>query len=178
MGFVSWKILLLILLASIVFSILYPFYSLHEGIGSSLSSTDITNIQGALNTYSTTANTNCQKANNSILSVAGPDPQSMQITSTIKNNNSNTQCAILDQIANVATDTGVLGAVNTCYGENYAAVLNLLGQINGPFKQALADDANFAQIVKVQTANPSVSGQNSTFNTINTYVTGALAAVS
>ena len=80
------------------------------------------------------------------------------------------------QISNIATDSGVVGAINTCYGNNYAAVLNLLNSINSsPLKQALADDPNFAQIVKTQTTNPSVSGQNSTYNMINGYVMGAIS---
>lgn len=166
------KILFIILLVSIVFSMLYPF---KEGIGSSLTSTDITNLQGALKDYANTANENCQKANNSILTLSGKDPQSMQINSTIKNNTINTQCAILEQISGVATETDILGVVNTCYGSNYTAVLNLLEQINGPFNQALKNDSNFEKIVEVQTKNPSIHGQTSTYNMINSYVTGALA---
>jgi len=170
------KILFIILLASIIFSMLYPFYSLQEGIGSSLTSTDITNLQEVLKTYATTANENCHKANNSILTVSGKDSQHMKINSLIKNNNNtNTQCAILEQISAVATDTDILGAINTCYGSNYTAVLNLLSQINGPYKQSLKNDSNFEKIVEVQTKNPSTTGQSSTYNTINGYVMGALA---
>ena len=99
----------------------------------------------------------------------------MQINSTIKNNTVNTQCAILEQISGVATETDILGVVNTCYGSNYTAVLNLLEQINGPFNQALKNDSNFEKIVEVQTKNPSIHGQTSTYNMINSYVTGALA---
>jgi hypothetical protein len=176
----NWKrsvgILLIILLASIIFAILYPFYSINEGLASSLTGSDITNLQKVLQKYSDTANDNCQKTNNAILSLGSSDPQTMQINSAIKNNTSNTACTIVDQISNIATDSGVVGAINTCYGNNYAAVLNLLNSINSsPLKQALADDPNFAQIVKTQTTNPSVSGQNSTYNMINGYVMGAIS---
>jgi hypothetical protein len=175
MAFKSISILLVILLLALVFSILYPFYSIHEGIGSSLLATDITNIQAALTTYTTEATANCQKAINTINPLI-PKDRSLSMSVNQPNNSPlPNPCAKVDSINNQSPlNTDIINAINTCYGANYSAVLNLLNTINtAPTNIALKNDPNFAQIIKTQTNSPVVSGPNSSVNLINNYVSAS-----
>ena len=172
MAFKSVGILLIILLFTLVFSILYPFYSINEGIGTSLLTTDIKNIQSALTTYTTEATANCQTALNTINPLIPKDRSlSMNINQPSGSPLPN-PCAKVDSINNQSpSNTDIMNAINTCYGANYSAVLNLLNTINSsPTNVALKNDPNFAQIIKTQTNNPVVSGPNSSVNLINNYV--------
>ena len=138
-GFRSIGILLILLLCTLVFSILYPFYSLNhditegitEGIGTSLLASDMTNIQGALTTYTTEATLNCQKAVNTINPLISSDPK---LSMNVNQSNSSplpNPCATVDSISNQKpSNSNIIKAINTCYGSNYAAVLNLLDTIN------------------------------------------------
>jgi hypothetical protein len=175
-GFKSIGILLILLFCTLVFSILYPFYSLKqditEGIGTSLLASDMTNIQGALTTYTTEATLNCQKAVNTINPLISSDPK---LSMNVNQSNSSplpNPCATVDSISNQKpSNSNIIKAINTCYGSNYAAVLNLLDTINNaPTNVALKNDPNFAQIIKTQTDQPVVSGPQSSANLISTYI--------
>jgi hypothetical protein len=185
MAFKSTGLLLIILLLTLVFSILYPFYSIDQGIpegirenmGTSLLSGDIKNIQNALSTYSTKANGNCQKALNIINPLIKGDPQlSMNVSQNNAAGSPVAQpCASVDSINNQSpSDSKIINAINSCYGANYASVLNLLNTINSkPTNDALTNDPNFAKIIKTQTNQPVVSGPQSTYNTIYQYISAA-----
>jgi len=171
-GFKSISILLIILFSALVFSILYPFFSISENIGTSLLATDITNIQSALTTYTTSATSNCQTAVNTINPLISSDPKlSMNINQANSSPLPN-PCATVDNIHNQSpSNTNIINAINTCYGANYAAVLNLLDTINSePTNVALKNDPTFAQIMKTQTSQPVVSGPQSSANLISTYI--------
>lgn len=171
-GFKSISILLIILFSALVFSILYPFFSISENIGTSLLATDITNIQSALTTYTTSATSNCQTAVNTINPLISSDPKlSMNINQANSSPLPN-PCATVDNIHNQSpSNTNIINAINTCYGANYAAVLNLLDTINSePTNVALKNDPTFAQIIKTQTSQPVVNGPQSSANLISTYI--------
>jgi hypothetical protein len=165
--------LLIVLFFTLVFSILYPFFIISENIGTSLLSTDVSNIQTALTTYTSAATSNCQTAMNTINPLLSSDPK---LSMNVNQSNSSplpNPCASVDNIHNqTPSNENIMNAINTCYGANYAAVLNLLNTLNSePANVALKNDPIFAQIVKTQTNNPTVSGSQSSANVINNYVT-------
>lgn len=172
----SIGILFAILILALVFSIIYPFYSINEGLGTSLLPGDISSIQTALTTYSTAANSNCQTAVNTINPLLNSDPK-LSMNVTMPNDAPVVQpCTTVDSIHNQGpSNTTIMNAINTCYGANYAAVLNLLNTINSPpANQALKNDpTGFGQLIKSNTDKPSVSGSQSTYNQIYQYISAA-----
>lgn len=174
----TYGILLIILFATLVFSLLYPFYTgIREGIGSSLTAVDISNVQQSLNTYTSSVESPegaCAKALTKIKSAKPPAGEtdftvSNTIPMTIQQNEGSTNCTLVDKVAALnSKNTSVLNAINTCYGEKYTAALNMLNTIQQ--SPAMQSDNNFATIIKSQLDNPSISGANSSYNTINQFI--------
>ena len=170
----SISILLVILFSTLVFSILYPFFSLNnaegltEGLGTSLSPADAATVQAALTTYSTSATSNCQTAMNTINPLISSDPKLSMNVNQANSSPLPNPCATVDSINNQSpSNTNIINAINTCYGANYAAVLNLLNTINSA---DIKSDPSFTQIMNTQTKQPVVSGPQSSANLISTYV--------
>jgi len=173
-GFKSIGILLIVLLSTLVFSILYPFFILNqtegltEGIGTSLTPADTATIQSALTTYTTAATSNCQTAVNTINPLIASDSKLSMNVNQANSSPLPNPCATVDNINNQSpSNTNIINAINTCYGANYAAVLNLLNTINSA---DIKSDPTFSQIIKTQTNQPVVNGPQSSANLISTYV--------
>lgn len=174
----SYGILLIILFATLVFSMLYPFYTgIREGLGTSLTAVDISNIQQSLNTYTNAVESPegaCAKALTAIKSAKPPAGETDFIVTntipmTIQQNEGSTNCTLVDKIAALnSKNTSVLNAINTCYGQKYTAALNMLTTIQQ--SPAIKSDSSFANIVNIQLNNPSVNGSNSSYNTINEFI--------
>ena len=174
----GYKILLIILFATLVFSMLYPFYTgIREGLGSSLTAVDISGIQQTLNTYTTTVESPdgaCAKALTEIKG-AKPPPGETDFTvtntipMTIQQNEGSTNCTLVDKVAALnSTNPTILKAINTAYGQKYTAVLTMLNTIQ--LSPAMKSDSNFAMIVNTQLSNPSINGPNSSYNTIDQFI--------
>lgn len=174
----TYGILLIILFATLVFSMLYPFYSgIREGIGSSLTAVDISNVQQSLNSYTTAVESPegaCAIALSAIKE-AKPPPGETDFTltntipMTIQQNEGSTNCTLVDKVAGLnSQNASVTKAINTCYGQKYSAVLNMLNTIQQ--SPAMRSDTNFAMIVNTQLSNPSINGSNSAYNSINQYI--------
>jgi hypothetical protein len=174
----GYGILLIILFATLVFSMLYPFYTgIREGLGSSLTAVDISNVQQTLNTYTTAVESPdgaCAKALTEIKS-AKPPPGETDFTvtntipMTIQQNEGSTNCTLVDKVAALnSNNESVLKAINTAYGQKYTAVLTMLNTIQQ--SPAMKSDSNFAMIVNTQLKNPSISGPNSSYNAIDQFI--------
>lgn len=179
----SYGILLIILFSTLVFSMLYPFYpGIREGLGSSLTAVDISNVQQSLNNYTTSVESPdgaCAKALTAIKSAKPPPGEtdimvSNTIPMTIQQNEGATNCTLVDKVAALNTPNETVNhAINTCYGQKYAAVLNMLNTIQK--SPAMKSDSNFSTIVNTQLNAPNVSGQNSSYNAIRQYLNTAAA---
>jgi len=174
----GYGLLLIILFATLVFSMLYPFYTgIREGIGSSLTSVDISNVQQTLNTYTKAVESpegTCAKALTEIKNAKPPSGEtdflvSNTIPMTIQQNEGSTNCTLVDKIAALnSKNPSIVKAINTAYGEKYTAVLNMLNTIQQ--SPAMNSDSNFATIVNAQMSNPSISGPSSSYNAIDQFI--------
>lgn len=184
----DWKtiyMLLFILLATLVFSIIYPFYTVQqiEGLASSLSSEDISTVQKALDTYTNEVegpSGACPEALSKIkevsMKITGDKTDTLiknTIPLTIQQNEENKSCVIVDKVAALnPPNKDIAAQINTCYGKKYTAVLNMLNTINN--SSAVKTDKEFGVIIKNQLTSPSVTGgTESSFSTINKYLTVA-----
>ena len=174
----TYGILLIILFATLVFSMLYPFYTgIREGIGSSLTAVDISNVQQSLNSYTTAVESPegaCATALSAIKEAKHPPGETdftltNTIPMTIQQNEGSTNCSLVDKIAGLnSQNASITKAINTCYGQKYSAVLNMLNTIQK--SPAMKSDTSFAMIVNTQLSNPSINGSNSAYNSINQYI--------
>lgn len=173
-----YGILLIILIATLLFSMLYPFYTgIREGIGSSLTAVDISNVQQTMNTYTTAVESPdgaCAKALKEIKG-AKPPPGDTDfiltntIPMTIQQSEGSTNCTLIDKVAALnSNNPSVLNAINTAYGQKYTAVLTMLNTIQQ--SPAMESDNDFAMIINTQLSNPSVSGPNSSYNAIDQFI--------
>jgi hypothetical protein len=182
----EWKtiyMLLFILLATLVFSIIFPFYTVQEGLASSLSSEDISTVQNALDSYtnevegtSGACDTALSKIKEVSMKKTGDKTDVLiknTIPLTIQQNQENKSCVIIDKIAALnPPNKDIAAQINTCYGKKYTAVLNMLNTINN--SSAVTNDKEFGVIIKNQLNTPSVTGgMDSTFSTINQYISVA-----
>ena len=179
----NYGILIFILLATLVFSMIYPFgfgYGIQEGLGSSLTAVDISNVKQTLSTYTDSvesSNGACAVALTTIKSAKPTTGQTdFMVTNTIpmtlQQNTGSTNCTLVDKIAALnSTNTDVVNAISTCYGQKYTAVLNMLNNIQN--SSAMKADSSFATIVNTQANNPSVNGPSTTYNTISQYINTA-----
>lgn len=174
----GYGLLLIILFATLVFSMLYPFYTgIREGIGSSLTAVDISNVQQSLNTYTTAVESPdgaCAKALTTMKNAKPPAGETdftvtNTIPMTIQQNEGSTNCTLVDKVAALnSTNATIIKAINTAYGQKYTAVLNMLNTIQQ--SPAVKSDSNFATIVNAQLSNPSINGPNSSYNTIDQFI--------
>lgn len=170
-------ILVIILLGALVFSVLYPFYSgIHEGMGSSLTSSDIRIVQDSLDTYVTTVESPGGACDTALKAIQNAKPEgddqillTQTIPLTISSNKDSKTCAVIDKIQALnPQNTDVSNALNTCYGQKYAAALTLLNTIKN--SSAMTSDTTFATTVKNQINSPSVKGTDSSYEQIKQYL--------
>lgn len=176
----TYGILLIILFATLVFSMLYPFYpGIREGLGSSITATDISNIQQTLNKYYNdveSAGGPCDQALTEIKAIPAPstsDAVFNNVMTTVNSTSDQTtsKCALVDKAAAFNTNNpGVSEAINACYGKKYTSVLNMLNTLK---KSDAMKDSDFANQVNSNIKTPIVSGTNSSYNAIQTLITMA-----
>jgi len=158
--------LIFILLVTLTFSI--QFSSVYEGMTDSSSTqmltvSDISGINLALSDYYSNTEATCKTAVSAIQKLNIPNI-------VIKNDLS--YCAIIDNIsASNQNNPQLNDLINTCYGNKYTEVLNLLNEIeNGTTYQT---NSNFSSYINNLGNSPSISGSKTTAGIIQKYVGGA-----
>lgn len=176
----TWKttgILLIILIGTLVFSILYPFYTgVQEGMGSSMTSSDIKSVEDALDDYVKTVESPggvCDAALKEIKNAKPDGTDDLILTQTIpltiSSNKDSKSCSIVDKIQTLnPRNAGVIKALSACYGDKYAATLTMLNTIET--SSASTNDRTFATMVKNQINNPVVKGADSSYDQISQYL--------
>jgi hypothetical protein len=176
----NWKttgILLVILLGALVFSIIYPFYSgIQEGLGSSITSTDIKIIEDAMEEYVKEVESPGGACDTALKAIQNAKPEgtddillNQTIPLTISSNKESKTCAVIDKIQALnPKNKSVTNALNTCYGKKYSAALTMLNTIQD--SSAMIDDSTFSTMVKNQISNPSVKGMESSYEQIKQYL--------
>ena len=169
------QILLLILIIILLFFIIYPFLhsnnNIREGVANSFSAVDISNIQQHLDTYNTTSEeSSCSNAVKTIKALNLPNTNKV-----IQSSSDLPKCGVIDKISgmNIKNDN-VIKAINACYGQKYSAVLNMITNIKTT--DAYANNSNFTDFLNNASKYPSVTGNNTTAETIKTYLSAMGAA--
>ena len=166
------KILLFILIIVLLFCMIYPFYSItREGLANSFTAVDISNVQQYLDTYNTvTDDGSCATAVKSLKALNFPNTNKI-----IQSNSDSTNCVIVEKIAalNIKNDK-VLQILNTCYGQKYSAVLNMITNIKKT--DVYTTNSGFSDYINNASKSPSVSGNGETAASIKSYMDAMGAA--
>ena len=159
--------LFVILICSLVFSLIYPFYTtIHKiPLVEGMAATDISNIQQPIDTYFNTVEKGaCYTALSKIKSF----PNASTIMQTI-NQQDISNCSIIDNISNLnKPDTNIQKAINDCYGQKYSAVLTMIDSIRS--SSTYKNDSKFSSFFDNSAKSPSVKGNNSTPDAIQQYI--------
>lgn len=160
------SIIFYILIIVLLLFIIYSFYTnIHEGLGTSMSVEDMAIVQQYLDTYNkTTEEGSCTTGVKTIKALNIPN-----INKIIKENADLSNCIIIEKIAGINnTNEKVLQAINVCYGQKYTAVLNMMKDIKST--NVYTNDSNFSSFINSTIKYPSVNGNNSSVDVIQSYM--------
>lgn len=170
------QILLFIFIVLLFLFLIYPVYTpfyktIREGASNSFSAVDISNVQQHIDVYDkNTDDGACLTAVKSMKALNFPNTNKM-----IQSNSELPNCAIIEKIAalNIKNEK-VLNIINTCYGQKYSAVLNMITSIKTT--DAYTNNSNFSDFINNASNSIAVSGNNATPSKIKTYMDAMGAA--
>ena len=167
----TWKIILFLfvfIILALAISKYMLFYTegFQEGL---LSSTAITNLENALDSYDKTIDTICADGVKSISKLQLSQADSVTF-SPILGDDALKNSAKIDKIITLkSTSVDVKKALIDINSKKYSAVLTLLHTLN---KDSYPDDETFTALLKQQTASAQniVSGDNSVYSQLKEYL--------
>jgi len=167
----TWKIILFLfafIILALAISKYMPFYTegFQEGL---LSSTAITSLENALDTYDKSVDTICSEGVKTISKLQLSQADSATFSPVLGDEALKNSAKIDKLVALKSTSDEVKKAIIDINSKKYSAVLTLLHTMN---KDSYPDDETFTALLKQQTAAAQniVSGDNSVYSQMKDYL--------
>ena len=160
------QIILILLIAGVLFIILYPTNK--EGMSNTgdkpLTVKEIEMMNELLDKYNKESQEICDVCLTQLQNMNLPNLSKM-----IESEKKLSSCALIDKLSGSNQNLKVFEIINVCYGKKYGALLNIISTIklSGSYK----NNPSFATYIDNLTKNLSVIGNNDTAYSIKQYIT-------